>query len=347
MYALVLIQYGIKSLDKTFIYEIPHNLKVSIGNKVMVCFNNRNIYGIVLDIKDSNETEYIPSFILDVINPKIKLNTELIELGKYIKKETFSSLIKVYQTMFPSSLKVKEIKNNYENYNEYLILNKSKEEIENYIIKNKRATARNTLLKDILEKGKVNKKDYINVYKKLIELDLIKIEKERIYRINKDILEKENYTLTNEQEKVIKDIKLNETNTYLLFGVTGSGKTIVYIDLIKKILKLNKTAIMLVPEISLTTQMVNRFYKSFGKDVAILHSGLSDGEKYDEYSKINNKEIKVVVGTRSAIFAPLENLGVIIIDEEHSTTYKQENNPRYNAIDVAKWRAKYNNCPLI
>ena len=104
---------------------------------------------------------------------------------------------------------------------------------------------------------------------------------------------------------------------------------------------------MLVPEISLTHQMVERLYKSFGESVAILHSRLSDGEKYDEYTKIAKEEVSLVVGTRSAIFAPLKNLGLIIIDEEHSSTYKQETNPRYNAIDIAKWRSSYNNCPLI
>jgi len=150
-----------------------------------------------------------------------------------------------------------------------------------------------------------------------------------------------------EQQKVVDEVVLNEEKTYLLHGVTGSGKTIVYIDLIKRVLKDNKTAIMLVPEISLTTQMVNRLYSSFGGNVAILHSGLSDGEKYDEYTKINNSEVSVVVGTRSAIFAPLTKLGIIIIDEEHSSTYKQESSPRYNAIDIAKWRGCYNKCPLI
>ena len=140
---------------------------------------------------------------------------------------------------------------------------------------------------------------------------------------------------------------MDTNNVYLLHGITGSGKTVVYIELIKRVLKLGKSAIMLVPEISLTTQMVNRFYNSFGDDVAIIHSGLSDGEKYDEFTKINNKEVHVVVGTRSAIFSPLDNIGLIVIDEEHSSTYKQENNPRYNAIDIAKKRCEYNNCPLI
>ena len=118
-------------------------------------------------------------------------------------------------------------------------------------------------------------------------------------------------------------------------------------ELIEKVLKNKKTAIVLVPEISLTPQLVNIFKRRFGDDIAILHSGLSDGEKYDEWRKIERKEVSIVIGARSAIFAPLNNLGIIIIDEEHSSTYKQENHPRYHAIDVALFRSKYNNCPLI
>lgn len=138
-----------------------------------------------------------------------------------------------------------------------------------------------------------------------------------------------------------------ESQTFLLQGVTGSGKTEVYLQVIDQVLKMEKTAIMLVPEISLTPQMTNRFISRFGQKVAILHSGLSDGEKYDEWRKIEAGNAQVVVGARSAIFAPLTNLGVIIIDEEHEATYKQDSNPRYHARDVAKLRADYNRATLV
>ncbi|MEG3261710.1 primosomal protein N' [Streptococcus suis] len=138
-----------------------------------------------------------------------------------------------------------------------------------------------------------------------------------------------------------------ESQTFLLQGVTGSGKTEVYLQVIDRVLKMGKTAIMLVPEISLTPQMTNRFISRFGQQVAILHSGLSDGEKYDEWRKIEAGNAQVVVGARSAIFAPLTNLGVIIIDEEHEATYKQDSNPRYHARDVAKLRADYNRATLV
>src|SRR5699024_10795182 len=139
----------------------------------------------------------------------------------------------------------------------------------------------------------------------------------------------------------------NKHNTFLLHGVTGSGKTEVYLQAIDKVINKGKQAIVLVPEIALTPQMVERFKGRFGSAVAVLHSALSVGEKYDEWRKVLKQEVKVVVGARSAIFAPFKNLGIIIIDEEHETTYKQEEQPRYHARDVAIKRAKLNNCPII
>ncbi|MGM0851601.1 MAG: primosomal protein N' [Bacillota bacterium] len=158
-------------------------------------------------------------------------------------------------------------------------------------------------------------------------------------------------SLTSQQDLAIRPI-LNtidedKHHTFLLYGVTGSGKTEIYLQSIQRVLQEGKEAIVLVPEISLTPQMVHRFKGRFGSDVAVLHSGLSVGEKYDEWRKIQRKEVKVVVGARSAVFAPFENIGIIIIDEEHETSYKQEENPRYHARDVAIYRGEYHQCPVI
>lgn len=156
--------------------------------------------------------------------------------------------------------------------------------------------------------------------------------------------------LNAEQAAVVEQVTSQigqESNPFLLEGVTGSGKTEVYLHIIDKILKLGKTAIVLVPEISLTPQMTNRFISRFGKKVAIMHSALSDGEKFDEWRKIKSGQARVVVGARSAIFVPIENIGAIIIDEEHEATYKQESNPRYHARDVALLRAKYHKAVLL
>lgn len=157
--------------------------------------------------------------------------------------------------------------------------------------------------------------------------------------------------LTDEQKVAVDQISnaidQEDSKTFLVEGVTGSGKTEVYLQTIEKALKKNKTALMLVPEISLTPQMVNRVVGRFGDQVAVLHSGLSSGERYDEWTRIENKDVKVVVGARSAVFAPLDNIGLIIIDEEHEASYKQDDNPRYHARDVALWRANLNKAPVV
>ncbi|CAM4030087.1 primosomal protein N' [Catellicoccus marimammalium] len=158
-------------------------------------------------------------------------------------------------------------------------------------------------------------------------------------------------SLTEEQKRAKEAILVSnqkqEHTTFLLEGVTGSGKTEVYMQVIEEVLKQGQTALLLVPEIALTSQIVQRFYARFGKKVGVLHSGLSAGEKYDEWRSIQKGEVSIVIGTRSAIFAPLEKIGVIIIDEEHESSYKQEEMPRYHAIEVAKFRAKYHHCPVV
>ena len=148
-------------------------------------------------------------------------------------------------------------------------------------------------------------------------------------------------------ETILQSVQEQQSQTYLLEGITGSGKPEVYLQVIAEVLNQGKTAIMLVPEISLTPQMVQRFKSRFGEHVAVMHSGLSQGEKYDEWRKIERGEAEVVVGARSAIFAPIENIGVIIVDEEHEASYKQEETPRYHARDLAIWRSEYHHCPVV
>ncbi|MEI3606689.1 primosomal protein N' [Pseudogracilibacillus sp. SE30717A] len=189
--------------------------------------------------------------------------------------------------------------------------------------------------------------------KALIDKELLTLKKVEVYRnpYEEEFKKTKNLQLTDEQELAIRpinnSIENNVHKTFLLYGVTGSGKTEIYLQAIEKVIHKGKEAIVLVPEISLTPQMVKRFKGRFGSNVAVLHSALSVGEKYDEWRKIHRKEVKVVVGARSAIFAPFENLGIIIIDEEHETTYKQEESPRYHARDVAIKRGEYNDCPVI
>ncbi|CAH0216388.1 Primosomal protein N' [Peribacillus sp. Bi96] len=205
-------------------------------------------------------------------------------------------------------------------------------------------------LKELLESTNTSSSTVKSLVSKgaLAEMD------QEIYRdpYENRVFEKSNpFTLTDEQAAALKPIQEkihhDEHDVFLLYGVTGSGKTEVYLQAIASVIEKGKEAIMLVPEISLTPQTVKRFKERFGEQVAVMHSGLSVGEKYDEWRKIHRKEVKVVVGARSAVFAPFENLGLVIIDEEHESSYKQEETPRYHARDVAIERAKSYQCPVI
>lgn len=349
MYAEVLVEYGNKSLDKTFTYMVPLSLKLKKGMKVLVPFGNKTINGFVINLLNETNVGYELKSIVSVVSESLILNEEMLNLGNYLKEKTLCSLITAYQTMLPSSLKVKTNNKNYELFDSYIVLNNNMDYVDKYILDNKKNKKQIELLELIKKEEKLIKKDInCNSLKILLEKGLVKELKEKKYRINNDSLKFDVINkLTLEQQKVVNSIILNKEQTYLLHGVTGSGKTEVYLNLISKVIDDGKTAIMLVPEISLTTQIARRFYGIFGDKVAIFHSSLSEGEKHDEYQKILRKEVSVVVGTRSAIFTPLSNLGIIIIDEEHSENYKQDNNPRYHAIDMAIFRSKYNNIPLV
>lgn len=344
MYVDVLVELKIKKIDQTYTYSVPANLQneIEIGKRVLVPFNNQKLEGFILNIK--NEVDFKTKNIISVIDENPVLNDELIELGNYISKKTIVNKITAYQTMLPAALKAKKntkinkryisvlelVDKNYESKNEnqlkILELFKNNNQVLKKVCTDISLSSTNTLLKNnILKETKVEE-----------------------YRLKNNIEKQENKIILNEEQKsVINSVELNKFKPYLLHGVTGSGKTEVYMNLIEKVLNDKKQAIVLVPEISLTPQLVNIFRKRFGNDIAILHSGLSNGEKYDEWRKIERKEVNVVIGARSAIFAPFTNLGIIIIDEEHSSTYKQENNPKYSAIDIALWRAKKYNIPLI
>jgi len=340
----VLVELKAKKIDKTFTYLVPNELikDIEIGKRVLVPFGNQKLEGFILGI-NNNKVDYELKSILKVIDEKSVLNKELLELGKYISKKTLCNLISAYQTMLPAALKAKNGRIIPKKYVTYLELMDS-----NYIAKNEKQE----LILNLLKKGLIEKKEATNIstsaVQTLIKNNIVKEKQVEQYRLkNEDIKEKFNVNLTIEQEKVLDQIKYDKFKPYLIHGVTGSGKTEVYMRMIEVVLKQKKEALVLVPEISLTPQLVEIFRKRFGTKIAILHSRLSDGEKYDEWRKIERKEVSIVIGARSAIFAPLTNLGIIIIDEEHSSTYKQENNPRYHAVDVALWRGKKYNIPVI
>lgn len=361
MQAKIIVELPSKKVDKEFIYNIPLYLDIKIGSIVKVPFGNRLIEGFVLDI-GIFPTEHTLKEIDSIVNRDV-LNTELIELGKYISKTTISSLSSAYQSMLPKGIKA-SIKNKVSTSKKrYMVLNQDINIINNYIDNNRRYIKQVNILNEVINNNKVLVPRLDSSINTLLNKDLIKLVYEEEYRYKVESFNSnKKITLSLEQEKVINTIKedMDKYNTYLLYGVTGSGKTEVYVELVKECVRQGKQAIVLVPEIGLTEQIVSRFKIGLEKietgsnmegerkvNIAVLHSGLSEGERYDEYRRIKEENVDVVIGTRSAIFAPLKNIGIIVIDEEQSTSYKQDCNPRYHARDVAIWRGKWHKCPIV
>lgn len=361
MQAKIIVELPSKKVDKEFIYNIPLYLDIKIGSIVKVPFGNRLIEGFVLDI-GIFPTEYTLKDIDSIVNRDV-LNTELIELGKYISKTTISSLSSAYQSMLPKGIKA-SIKNKVSTSKKrYMVLNQDINIINNYIDNNRRYIKQVNILNEVINNNKVLVPRLDSSINTLLNKDLIKLVYEEEYRYKVESFNSnKKITLSLEQEKVINIIKedMDKYNTYLLYGVTGSGKTEVYVELVKECVRQGKQAIVLVPEIGLTEQIVSRFKIGLERiemgsniegerkvNIAVLHSGLSEGERYDEYRRIKEENVDVVIGTRSAIFSPLKNIGIIVIDEEQSTSYKQDCNPRYHARDVAIWRGKWHKCPIV
>ena len=347
----VIIEYAANSLDRPFSYAYNGDLDVKIGVRVVVPFNNRKVVGYVTSIEKTDDTleelEENTGFkikeIISIIDKEPILNEELMMLSNDIATYYFSPLISVYQTMLPPSLKPK-----------LSSLNKPKIAYDTYVEvcdenTNDLTPKQLELYLKIKDEGLVLKSDIKSslvptlLKKKKIRLVL----KEKMRLVLEDVEQIQDKDLTLEQRKAVEEITTQNDKIYLLEGVTGSGKTEVYIQSSKKMIEEGKTVLMLVPEISLTVQMVKRFRACFS-NVAILHGELTPAERYDEYRRISRGEVDLVIGARSAIFAPLTNIGLIIIDEEHSETYKQDVSPFYHALEVAKMRQKYNeNCKIV
>ena len=351
MYVSVLTQIEAKAVDQTFFYHVPKLLEnnIKIGVRVRIPFGNMILDGFVLGISDNSS--YDNSKIKDIINVIDKepvLNKEMLLLGKYMSDNLLASLSSCYQVMLPKALKA-EVKSNIKiKYDRYLHRIKSIEEIDRYIGNCKYESQINLLCK--LKEGDILITKMSSSINTIIKYGFASIIYEECKRYKYDgISNYKRVNLTDKQRLVSDTIisSFGKSDTFLLYGVTGSGKTEVYMDVIEKAINNGKSAIMLVPEIGLTPQIVGKFISRFGNVISVLHSKLSDSERYDEYRKITNGESKIVIGTRSAIFVPFNNIGVIIIDEEHTSSYKQDNNPRYSAINVAEWRSKYHNCPLV
>lgn len=351
MFAKVIVEIGVKNVDKMFTYLIPERFQkdIQIGARVKVPFGHQNLEGFVLELTTNCQEEYQIKEILDLVDYVPILNKEMLELGNMISDTTLCSKISAYQVMLPKALKASYKTDIKKKVEKYLVLQASEKDIFQYL-EMCRYEGQKKILHRLLEEKEFKISKIDSGIRTLEKKGIVRIEEKIGYRYSYQSSSLDKRVVLNEEQKRVVDRVMecqDVYRTFLLYGVTGAGKTEVYMNIIEGVIRKGKTAIMLVPEISLTPQIVERFVNRFGDDVAILHSGLSDGERYDEYRKIQEGVVHIVVGARSAIFAPLKDLGVIVIDEEHSSTYKQDNHPRYHARDVAIFRAKYHHCPVV
>lgn len=359
-YADIIVNISHEALDKTFQYEIPDCLLavVEVGSYVRIPFGNGNkeITGYVLNISDK------PSFDVNRIKSIAGVETggdlveaKLIKLAYFLKSNYGSTMITALKTVLPIKKKVKEKK--IRTVSLVLSENEAKEKLNFYIEKHQKARAR--LLEELINEKDI---DYSLIVNKLnvsaktmdvmVEQGVIEITEKRVYRnsVNGGFIPAKN-TLNEDQRKiadeVITDLNGDIKKTYLIRGVTGSGKTEIYMEIIDAVVEKGQQAIVLIPEISLTYQTVMRFQKRYGDRVSTLHSKLSAGEKYDQFLRAKNGEIDVMIGPRSALFTPFSNIGVIIMDEEHEQSYKSEQMPKYHAREVAIELARLHNASVV
>lgn len=337
----VIVDISNSEVDRVFDYSAAFD--IPSGSRVEVPFGNRRLEGFVIRKKENSSHE--TKDIIRVLDEKKVLSDEMLELAAYLNKYKNLRYIDVLRLCIPSKLRGNRVKIQQKAF----ITLTGDADISQIP---ERATAQRKVFESLTEGG-----EYESVLNSCFGPQAVKsllvkglVLKEFVVHNRtpyKDLkAKKQEITLTADQKKAVGEIQ-KENREFLLHGVTGSGKTEIYMRVIEEQLKQGKTAIMLVPEISLTPQMLGLFRARFGDKVGLLHSGLSDGERYDEWRRLLEGQAKVALGARSAIFAPLENIGVIIIDEEHDSSYVSEANPRYFTSDIAKFRRRYNNAKLV
>lgn len=350
MICQVIVDIAHSEVDKIFDY-CDGGLEVSCGSRVVVPFGSLKIEGVVIGISEKSAFPLNKiKNIVRVIDESPAITQEHLKLMEFMKAKYHIPFASILRLFLPSEMRKGRVREKTA-----IFLSFALDSLDEAIaLIGKRAVKQIELCKFMFERKKikgsvVNNEFGSSAVKGLIEKGILIASEDRIRRAPYVGLERVNkeFVLTADQNKVVSSITATEKQITLIHGVTGSGKTRVYLKLIKDAVESGKGAILLVPEISLTPQMLGQLRASFGETCAILHSGLSAGEKFDEWWRLRSGEAKIAVGARSAIFAPIENLGVIIIDEEHDGSYESESSPRYSTIDVAKFRAEFNGCKLI
>lgn len=373
--AEILINENVNKLNKTFDYMVPDNLKdkINLGSRVEVVFNSRKTDGFVLNFKEESEFKKLNN-VLEII-AESELSKDRIDLARYISSKYFASLASCIKLLLDPGKVGKNILNK-KMENAYSL----NDDVKTLILKNidKDFLDIKNIIKENLDINITERHLDVIIYfienEIEIEFESIILEDLELTKailntmVKNNVLEKkkievlqnrytykgeakEKLKLNEEQQnafnKITESISKNKFDEFLLFGVTGSGKTEVYMQVIEETIKNGKTAIMLVPEIGLTPQMEKVFSERFKDKISIMHSRLTKKERSDEWNNIKNGEKQIVIGTRSAVFAPLNNIGLIIIDEEHDMSYISGSNPRYDAKELARYIAKQNKGVLV
>ena len=350
LYAEVIINSEALEIDRPFTYKVPEefNNEIKIGQIVKVPFGkgNKTSEGFILNLKNDDNIKFKTKNIAAILVKDPVIDEDDINLIEFLREKTLCKYIDAFRLLIPVGI----MKGAKAKKKKVIVL--KNEDLSN--IKNPDG------YKKIIEffktnSGKYTKSELINEHSisqyklnKLIENEVLSIEEESVFRYNDRVYNKDSAkTLTIEQENIIREYINSDDKMFLLKGVTGSGKTEVYMKLVERVLLEGKSAIILVPEIALTPQMIERFKGRFGVNVALFHSKLSDGERFDEWFRVKEGKAKVIVGARSAIFLPAKNLGLIIIDEEHENTYKSEQNPKYQTKEVAEYLSELKGCKVI
>ena len=363
MYAQVIVDIvhenvaGSSTHPKTFSYRVPDGMDLSIGQRVEVPFARMIKEGIVVGFTE--ECDVPPEKLRDVRAPLEDYPAvlpPLLSLAQYMAQEAHCPLAETLRLMLPAEMRGGRVNIKTQPVAQLAI---PLEEVDAAIEKQGRSQKRRMLL-NLLRDGEVHPveelrilvRDPMEPLKLLEEIGLIRLMKEEVLRrpAGDDCDKVIDPPLTGHQQEVLNTVlpslRMGQ-GKYLLHGVTGSGKTEVFIRLVRHVLAMGRSAIILVPEIALTPQMVSWFRARFGDTAAVLHSRLSAGERFDEWRRIRHGQAKVVIGARSAVFAPCENLGIIVVDEEHETTYLSDRHPRYDARDVAAYRAQHEGATLL
>ena len=353
-------------IDKPYEYAVPDDLlgRVQPGIRVAVPFSagNRRSEGIVLALSDKAEYEKLKD-ISEVLDTEPVLTQQQIQLALFMRERFFCTVYDAVRAILPAGLwfdRDGRRRVSDKTVETIRLTVPAREALDTAEAMQKNAPAQARILRELAPYGEMPLRELLlftgcarTTVKKLISTGLAESIKREVFRIPEfsagDRLKMP--VLNDEQQSAFEGLDMlassGKAAVSLLEGVTGSGKTSVYIRLIDAVLKRGKSAILLVPEIALTPQMLYTFSSYFGDDIAVLHSSLSPGERYDEWKRLKTGRAHVAIGTRSAVFAPVDNLGILIIDEEQEDTYRSENNPRYDARDVAKYRCFKNSCLLV